>query len=70
MNATAYFISDRAQSLAYEALQFPETAEMAIAWFLRAMAWAKGKGLTGLEETLTAHFFYIGANLCGMNRAA
>lgn len=63
MNATAYFIRDRAQSLAYEALQFPETAEMAIAWLGRAMDWAKAKELTAIEKILKRHRIHITASV-------
>lgn len=36
MNATAHFIQDRAQALAYEAIQFPATAQTAYLWLDRA----------------------------------
>lgn len=70
MNATAYFISDRAQSLVYEALKFPETAEMAIAWLGRAMDWAQSQKLTAIENTLNHHLLSIVANLRATNRTA
>lgn len=52
MNATGHFIADRAQTLAYEAIQFPATAETALAWLHRAVACAEGKGLTVLAGEL------------------
>ena len=54
MNATAYFIKDRALSLAYEADQFPAAAETVLAWFGRAVAWTKARGLNALAKELEA----------------
>ena len=70
MNQTAYFIADRALSLAFEAVQKPDTAPTALAWIYRAIGWAKKHTATELEEPLTAHLAYIGANLCAMQKAA
>ncbi|MDL2315468.1 hypothetical protein LJC59_00095 [Desulfovibrio sp. OttesenSCG-928-A18] len=52
MNTTSHFIADRAQSLVYEAIQFPSTAETALAWLHRAVAYAEGKGMTVLADEL------------------
>ena len=70
MNQTAYFIADRAETIAYEAVHFPATAPVILAWIYRAIGWAQKKRLAELEETLTAHLAYIGANLCAMQKAA
>lgn len=50
MNATAYFIKDRAETLVYEALQFPATSAVALAWLNRAMAQAEKLGLIELAD--------------------
>lgn len=52
MNATAYFIADRAQTLAYEAIQFPDTAKTAYAWLDRAVDTALKIRPGGLELAL------------------
>jgi len=52
MNATAYFIQDRAQTLSFEGIQYPNTKKTALAWLRRAMAWATQNGLTELSENL------------------
>jgi hypothetical protein len=49
MNATAYFIKGRAQALAYEAIRFPATAEVALAWLDRAVDAALKTGQGSLE---------------------
>ena len=54
MNQTAYFIADRAETLAYEAVHFPATAETVLAWFRRAVAWTKARGLNTLAKELEA----------------
>ena len=48
MTATAYFIKDRALSLTYEAIRFPDTAQVALAWLRRAHEWAARRGLKDL----------------------
>lgn len=54
MNATAYFIQDRALSLTYEAIRYPATADTVLAWLGRARAWAERHGMKPLAETLLA----------------
>lgn len=63
MNEVAYFIEARAQSLSYEAVQFPTTAKTALSWLGRAVDWAKKKELTGIEKALKHHSFVIAASL-------
>ena len=41
---TAQFIRDRALSLHYEGTHFRATADVALAWFRQASAWAKWHG--------------------------
>lgn len=62
MNATAYFIRARALSLAYEAVRFPSTADSALAWLRRAMAWATVNGNSQLFSALRRHYAFIRAN--------
>lgn len=52
MNATAYFIHDRALSLVYEARRYPETINTILAWFSLAEDCAKKRGLKRLVEEL------------------
>lgn len=54
MTETAYFIEDRALSLAYESDHLPEIAPAALAWLHLAMAWAKRHGMYCLEKKLRA----------------
>ena len=62
MDTTAYFIKDRALSLAYEAVRFPSTADSALAWLRRAMVWATVNGNSQLFSTLRRHYAFIRAN--------
>lgn len=54
MHATATnFISARAETLARQAIRFPATAKVALAWLLRAHDWAARRGLKEiLAETI------------------
>ena len=52
MDTTAYFIRDRALSLAYEAVQFPATAQVAFIWLHRALAYAKNSGMEPLADDI------------------
>ena len=54
MNETAYFIKDRAQSLAYEGRRFPDKAKAALAWLHRAVDWAEQRGMTPLADEVRA----------------
>ena len=54
MNEAAHFIQARAQSLSYEAVQFPNTAKAALAWLHRAVAWAEARGLKPLADSVRA----------------
>lgn len=56
------FIGDRAATLAYEAVRFPTTADSAVAWLRRAMAWATANGNQQLFSALRCHYAYIRAN--------
>lgn len=49
---TAYFIKDRALSLTYEAIQFPATSGVALAWLHRAMAKAQKFGMKDLADDI------------------
>ena len=54
MTATAYFIQDRAQTLVYEAIQFPGAAATAMAWLHRAAHWACQHGHVELAGNIRA----------------
>jgi hypothetical protein len=54
MTEAAYFIQARALSLAYEAIQFPATAEVVLAWLYRAVAEAERRGLPQLADEVRA----------------
>ena len=59
MNQTAYFIADRAETLAYEAVHFPATAETVLAWLRRAVDWAAKRGLISLTRDVQTCIFRI-----------
>ena len=59
MNATAYFIKDRALSLSYEAIRFPETAETVLAWLRRASDWSKTHRRDGLARIINTRIAHI-----------
>lgn len=59
MNATAHFIQDRAQTLAYEAIRLPATARTSLAWLRRAVDWAKERGLIPLVREVQLQIFRI-----------
>ena len=66
MNEDAYFIQARAQSLSYEAVQFPATAPAALAWIHRAVAWAEARGLKPLVDSVRAASQRIRAESLGL----
>lgn len=59
MNQTAYFIADRAETLAYEAVHFPATAETVLTWLRRAVDWAAKRGLISLARDVQTCIFRI-----------
>ena len=59
MNATSHFIADRAQTITYEAIRFPATAETSFAWLRRAVGWAQKRGLTSLVREVQICIFRI-----------
>ena len=59
---TASLIADKAQSLAYEAVRFPSTAPVALAWLHRALAWAEANRVKELERVLVSHGIRISAS--------
>lgn len=54
MDTTAYFIKDRALSLAYEAVKFPATGPAALRWLNLAQRWAGSRGLAELAQAVSA----------------
>lgn len=70
MNVTAHFIQDRAQTLVYEAKQFPETSNVILEWFYLAMVWAEKHGFSGLLEDLSGKVLSIGAGILARQKAA
>ena len=59
MSTFACFIGDRAATLAYEAVRFPTTADSAVAWLRRAMAWATANDNQQLFSALHCHYAYM-----------
>jgi hypothetical protein len=52
MTATAYYVQGRAEVLLYEAIHWPQRAEMALGWLHRARMWAEAQDYGDLAEYL------------------